>query len=862
MNPVLPKEARKNLKRVLHKTDPQGMGFSEQLEQTDHLEQANSHLADISATLKDKSENPDLVGSAQQFFKSLRGEKGEKGDPGKDGVDGANGLNGQTPQKGVDYLHEGDLDWLRDNIATPEVLKQATPIKGVHYSDGRNGKDGINGKNGKDGKSVMGPRGADGKDGTSPPPLKPQVVIEAIKNLPEDDKLGIEHLKGADKIARQLGRLGGMHGAGVTKIVAGSGVTISSSAPNSLGLGDVTISATGSSGLVVGLTTVTSGTTTRVLFDNAGILGEYSISGSGSVAMTASPTFTTPTLGVANATSLGVSGIITTGVNGGTGGSITLSGATSGSTVFRVAPVAGSSVIFQLPTTNGSNTNVLQTDGSGNTSWVPAATGTVTAVSIATANGFSGSSSGGATPALTIVAGAITPTSVNGLTISTTTGILTISNGKTLAVSNSLTFTGTDGSSVAFGTGGTVLYANQTVTLSGDITGSGSTAITTVVAKIAGTTVTGTTGTGNVVFDTSPTITTASLGSSTATTQVFGDSSTKLATTAFVAAAVLGQNFKEAAKYGTTGALPSLVYSSGAGTLTGVGFGAITFDGSTPSVGDRVLVKNQTSAFQNGIYTVTIVGTVGTVFVLTRSTDANMSGEFKTGDSIFITSGSTLSTTTWAYTGIDNPNFTSDAITYAQVAGQGSFTAGNGIAITGTSIAIDTSVTVDKTTAQTLSNKTLTSPVLTTPVLGTPASGVLTNVTGLPAAAVLAGSLGTGAYVMDTKLTVPQVINTPLTATVTSNAATITRASRINNFTNSSAATMAITLSTTGALDGDIIEIRIYDFSAVAQTIGWTNTENSSVSAPTTSNGSTTLPLSVLFQYNGGTSKWRCLASS
>lgn len=38
--------------------------------------------------------------------------------------------------------------------------------------------------------------------------------------------------------------------------------------------------------------------------------------------------------------------------------------------------------------------------------------GTVTAVSIATANGFSGSSSGGATPALTIIAGAITPTSV------------------------------------------------------------------------------------------------------------------------------------------------------------------------------------------------------------------------------------------------------------------------------------------------------------------------------------------------------------------------------------------------------------------------------------------------------------------
>lgn len=76
--------------------------------------------------------------------------------------------------------------------------------------------------------------------------------------------------------------------------------------------------------------------------------------------------------------------------------------------------------------------------------------GTVTAVSIATANGFSGSSSGGATPALTIVAGAITPTSVNGLTISTTTGTFTLTNAKTLSVTNTLTLSGTDGTTMTF----------------------------------------------------------------------------------------------------------------------------------------------------------------------------------------------------------------------------------------------------------------------------------------------------------------------------------------------------------------------------------------------------------------------------
>lgn len=108
-------------------------------------------------------------------------------------------------------------------------------------------------------------------------------------------------------------------------------------------------------------------------------------------------------------------------------------------------------------------------------------------------------------------------------------------------------------------------------------------------------------------------------------------------------------------------------------------------------------------------------------------------------------------------------------------------------------------------------------------------------------------------------VTAPQIVNTPATITVTTNAGTVTRANRINNFTNSSAAAMTITMSTTSAADGDIVMVRIKDFSAVAQTITWVNTENSSVSVPATSNGSTTLPLTVGFQYNSATSKWRCM---
>lgn len=182
------------------------------------------------------------------------------------------------------------------------------------------------------------------------------------------------------------------------------------------------------------------------------------------------------------------------------------------------------------------------------------------------------------------------------------------------------------------------------------------------------------------------------------------------------------------------------------------------------------------------------------------------------------------------------------------------------------------------TTVSGNANLTVSSGALTIGVAGTTAgtlllSGVTSGTTTLAVAAAASGTLtlpsatttlaGLGiAQTFTATNTFNQINYANNAVTVTSNAGTVPITYRLNTFTNSSAATMAITMAVTSAVDGQMSIVRIYDFSAAAQTIGWTNTENSSVSVPTTSNGSTTLPLTVGFMYNSQTSKWRCVASA
>jgi hypothetical protein len=128
-------------------------------------------------------------------------------------------------------------------------------------------------------------------------------------------------------------------------------------------------------------------------------------------------------------------------------------------------------------------------------------------------------------------------------------------------------------------------------------------------------------------------------------------------------------------------------------------------DGVTLSTGNRILVKNQNTASQNGIYIVAGSGAP------TRATDYDIAGEVSAGDFIFVTGGTVNANTGWIQTATVTTVGT-DSMSFTQFSGAGTFTAGTGLTLTGTTFSINTGTTVDLNTTQTLTNKTLVTPTL------------------------------------------------------------------------------------------------------------------------------------------------------
>ena len=161
-------------------------------------------------------------------------------------------------------------------------------------------------------------------------------------------------------------------------------------------------------------------------------------------------------------------------------------------------------------------------------------------------------------------------------------------------------------------------------------------------------------------------------------------------------------------------------------------------DGVTLVAGDRVLVKNQSTATENGLYLAVGSG----AGAASRDPEHNTIAELS-GGMVVVNQGTANDNKIFLCTTDTDATLGSTSITYTTITPQNvgtvtSITAGTGLsggAITSSgTIAIDTATTVDKATAQTLTNKTLTAPKINENVALTSTAtelNLLDNVSGL-----------------------------------------------------------------------------------------------------------------------------------
>lgn len=521
-----------------------------------------------------------------------------------------------------------------------------------------------------------------------------------------------------------------------------------------------------------------------------GDLASIASSGTGNVARVASPTFT----GTVTAEAGTFSGLVTANASLTIGNGATSSGvlkiledADTGSMFasFQV-PTLGSSTVYTLPPDDGNAGDVMRTDGAGVLTWVPqsggaptgstyitqTADGTLSAeqalsslstgiMRVATTTGVitsltdsagifsnisdetgSGVLVGATAPTLVApVLGAAEATSINkvAITAPATASTLTIADGKTLTVSNTLTFTGTDASSVAFGTGGTVAYTANNLSVFAATTS----------AQLAGV-LSDETGTGVSVFGTSPSFTTQITSPKVVWTGAVQDLSGSGSPESVITAAI-GSVYRRT----DGGAATSLyVKESGAGNTGWVAYGSPAGSGApatstyiTQTADGTLSAEQALSSLSTGI--MRVATTTGVVTSLTDSAGilANISDETGSGVLVGATSPTLVTPVLGVATAtsLNKVNITAPATSSTLTVADGkTLTVSNTLTFTGTdasSVALGAGGTViyasnnlgalaSTSSAQlagVISNETGsgvlvfgTSPTITTPTIATP----------------------------------------------------------------------------------------------------------------------------------------------
>jgi len=202
-----------------------------------------------------------------------------------------------------------------------------------------------------------------------------------------------------------------------------------------------------------------------------------------------------------------------------------------------------------------------------------------------------------------------------------------------------------------------------------------------------------------------------------------GFGSDSLVNKSYVDSVANGLDVKASVRVATTANLAG-TYDNGAGTITAGSNGAISVDGVTLVVNDRVLVKDQSTAAQNGFYKVTTVGSGSAAFVLTRTPDADAASELTAGAFTFTEEGTANADNGYVLSTNGAITLGTTGITFEQFSGAGQISAGNGLTKTGNTI--DVVGTADNITvssnAITIASSYVGQNTITT--LGTIATGV------------------------------------------------------------------------------------------------------------------------------------------